>query len=148
MGNGRNRSAERLYGFSAAEVLGKDAVELLVDPQDFALAHNIMQSVFHGENWTGQFPVKNKMGERFTIVATNTPFCDDDGSVVGVICVSSDARPFLSARVAPSGHRASEGDSGFSRSRSAVASKLGLDTQQPLQTAIASKISNLVSACS
>ncbi|WCJ23309.1 protein kinase family protein [Euphorbia peplus] len=143
-----NRSAERLYGFSAAEALGQDVFELLVDPRDFQIANHIINRVATGENWTGQFPVKNKKGERFTIVATNTPFQDDDGSLIGVICVSSDSRPYLETKVPIVGSNNSEADSSFNRRRISMTSKLGLDSQQPLQAAIASKISNLASKVS
>ncbi|TYH53208.1 hypothetical protein ES332_D09G082900v1 [Gossypium tomentosum] len=147
--NGRiiywNRTAEKLYGYSAAEALGQDAVELLVDPRDFAMANNIVHRVMMGESWTGQFPVKNKMGERFSALVTDTPFYDDDGSLVGIICVSSDSRPF---QVAFSAEKQLEGDSTFSRSKNAVSAKLGLDPQQPLQAAIALKITNLASKVS
>lgn len=98
-----------------------------------------------GEKWIGQFPAKNKMGEKFLAVATNTPFYDDDGSLVGIICVSSDSRPFLEMRVPFSGVKHFETDSGSSSLKSSVTTKLGLDSQQPLQVGLASKISNLVS---
>ncbi|KHG08348.1 Serine/threonine-protein kinase CTR1 [Gossypium arboreum] len=69
--NGRiiywNRTAENLYGYSAAEALGQDAFELLVDPRDFAVANNIVHRVMMGESWTGQFPaskVSNKVKSR------------------------------------------------------------------------------------
>ncbi|XP_022760707.1 uncharacterized protein LOC111306935 isoform X2 [Durio zibethinus] len=143
-----NRAAEKLYGYSAAEALRQDAIELLCDPRDFGVAHNIVHRVMMGESWTGQFPVKNKMGERFSAVATNTPFCDDDGSLVGIICVSIDSRPFQEMIVALSAERQPEGDSTFSWSKNAVSAKLGLDPQQPLQAAIASKITNLASKVS
>lgn len=99
-----------------------------------------------GESWTGQFPAKNKMGEKFLVVATNTPFYDDDGSLVGLICVSSDSRPFFESRVPFSGVKNAESNAGSTCPRSSTVNKLGLDTQQPLQVALASKISNLVSA--
>ncbi|KAJ4850352.1 hypothetical protein Tsubulata_035985 [Turnera subulata] len=140
-----NRTAENLYGYSSAEALGQDAVELLVDPRDFSVANDIVRRVAAGERWTGQFPVKNKVGERFTVVATNTPLYDDDGSFVGIICVSSDSRPFREVRVPSGSFSDLEADSSINRPRSGAASKLGLDSQQPLQAAIASKISNLVS---
>lgn len=111
------------------------------------MANSIVHRVTMGESWTGQIPVKNQMGESFIAVATNTPFYDDDKNLVGIICVSSDLRPFQEARVASlSSLRHSEGDSSFSsRAKSTMTTKLGLDSQQPLQAAIASKISNLVS---
>ena len=141
----RNRTAENLYGYSAAEALGQDAIELLIDPRDYAVANGIVQRVSMGEKWTGKFPVKNKMAERFTVVATNTPLYDDDGALVGIICVSSDSRPFQEVGVALLDSRNLEAESSNSSPRNIVMSKLGLDSQQPLQAAVASKISNLVS---
>nr|KYP57880.1 Serine/threonine-protein kinase CTR1 [Cajanus cajan] len=145
-----NRSAENLYGYTAEEALGKDGIELLVDPIDLALANDTVNRVMMGESWTGQFPVKDKTGEKFLAVATNTPFYDDDGSLVGIICVSSDSRPFLEMKVPMSGVRntESDSDSGGTRPRSTMSNKLGIDTQQPLQVALASKISNLASKVS
>ena len=141
----RNRSAENLYGYSAAEALGKDVLELLVDPQDFGVAMDIIHRVQMGENWTGQFPIKDKMGRRFLIIATDTPLYDDNGSLIGIICVSSDPRPFQEIKVTHLEAKELEAGQSFNRSRSGVASKLGLDPEQPLQTAIASKLTNLVS---
>ncbi|MDV3146774.1 MAG: PAS domain-containing protein, partial [Sweet potato little leaf phytoplasma] len=94
----RNRAAEIVYGYSAAEALGQDAVGLLVDPEDFAIANDVIHRVMAGENWTGHFPVKNKMGQTFIVVATNSPFYDD-GTLVGIICVSSDSRPFQELKI-------------------------------------------------
>ena len=105
-----------------------------------------MNRVIMGESWTGQFPVKNKKGEKFLAVVTNTPFYDDDGSLVGIICVSSDSQLFLEMRVPCSGVNNAGSDSGSARPRTSISNKLGLDTQQPLQVALASKITNLVSA--
>lgn len=141
----RNRSAENIYGYSASEALGKDILELVTDDQDFAVGRNIMCRVMTGESWTGQFPVKHKRGERFSVIATDTPLYDDDGSLVGIICVSCDSRPFLEAKAVTSAPKPVETSSIFSRPRLFASAKLGLDPQQPLQAAISSKISNLVS---
>ncbi|CAK9138886.1 unnamed protein product [Ilex paraguariensis] len=143
-----NRTAEHLYGYSAAEALEQDAIELLTDAQHFAMANNIVHRVTMGESWTGQFPIKNKRGDRFLVVATNTPFYDDDGTLVGIICVSGDSQPFREMKSILSGTNHLEADSSFSRTRSIASSKLRLDPQQPLQVAIASKITNLASKVS
>ncbi|XP_068326253.1 uncharacterized protein [Pyrus communis] len=143
-----NRTAENLYGYSAAEALGHSPVELLSDPQDYGVANNIINHVTKGESWTGQFPVKTKTGDRFTAFVTNTPFYDDDGTFIGIICVSSDIWPFQEMKIPMSGGKPPESDSSYSRSRACVTAKLGLDPQQPLQNAIASKITNLASKMS
>ncbi|XP_061345911.1 probable serine/threonine-protein kinase SIS8 isoform X2 [Gastrolobium bilobum] len=88
------------------------------------------------------------MGDKFLAVGTNTPFNDDDGSLIGIICVSSDSRPFLETRVPFSVVKNAEPDSGSNCPRSSIANKLGLDSQLPLQVALASKISNLASKVS
>ncbi|KAJ8573941.1 hypothetical protein K7X08_010452 [Anisodus acutangulus] len=140
-----NRSAEQLYGYSAAEAIGQHLLELITDYKDHAVAKVIINSVKMGENWTGQFPVKNKHGDRFLVVATDTPLYDDDGAFVGIICVSSDVRPFQETS---SEVKHIEADKSPGRPRSIANARLGLDPQQPLQVAIASKISNLATKMS
>ncbi|EFH40244.1 kinase family protein [Arabidopsis lyrata subsp. lyrata] len=151
-----NSMAERLYGFSAAEALGKDPIDILVDGQDASVAQNITRRCSSGESWTGEFPVKNKAGERFSVVTTMSPSYDDDGSLIGIICITNDSALFQDPRGSPAKTRGQEGETSFSRvtssvasklgldSKEAVVSKLGLDSQQPIQVAIASKISDLV----
>ncbi|XP_076928869.1 uncharacterized protein LOC143592996 [Bidens hawaiensis] len=133
-----NRMAENLYGYTAAEALTKTPLELLVEPNDYPLADTILQQSSKGEHWSGQFPVRNKRGERFVVLATHTPFHDENGKLIGVICVSSDTRPFV--EMMPVGN--------ISAPRRIASAKLGLDPRQPLQTAIASKISDLASKVS
>nr|GMD89275.1 probable serine/threonine-protein kinase DDB_G0272254 isoform X2 [Ipomoea batatas]GME06227.1 probable serine/threonine-protein kinase DDB_G0272254 isoform X2 [Ipomoea batatas]GME20160.1 probable serine/threonine-protein kinase DDB_G0272254 isoform X2 [Ipomoea batatas]GME20161.1 probable serine/threonine-protein kinase DDB_G0272254 isoform X2 [Ipomoea batatas] len=143
-----NRMAEHLYGYSAAEALGQSIMDLLVDPRDFNMAGDIISRVCVGESWTGQFPVKNKLGIRFSVMTTNTPFYDDDGTLIGLICVSVDVRPFQESKAAFTAAKQMDSDSSSSRARSIASEKLGLDPQQPLQVAIASKLSNLASKVS
>uniref|UniRef100_A0A0E0FD96 non-specific serine/threonine protein kinase n=1 Tax=Oryza meridionalis TaxID=40149 RepID=A0A0E0FD96_9ORYZ len=87
-----NRSAEKLYGYPASEALGQDGLMLLIDSCDINVVNDIFRRISLGESWTGKFPVKNRAGDRFSAAATNTPFYDEDGSLVGIVCVSSDLR--------------------------------------------------------
>ncbi|KAL4273243.1 hypothetical protein GQ457_13G023660 [Hibiscus cannabinus] len=144
-----NRHSEILLGYSAAEALGKNILKLIVAPRDVAVLCNIIHRVSVGESWTELFPIKHKSGEMNSAVATVTPFYDDHGSVIGITSVSCDSRPFRETVFSFSAERQPEADSSvFSRSKNTVSVKLGIDPQQPLQTAIASKISNLVSKVS
>ncbi|XP_020682291.1 probable serine/threonine-protein kinase DDB_G0282963 isoform X2 [Dendrobium catenatum] len=143
-----NRSAERLYGYSESEALGKDAIELLVESNDICIASSIIHRITMGESWTGKFPVKNKMGERFLAIITNTPFYDDDGSLVGIICVSSDSRCFQEGTYSGFSKPMAAGSNNPpshnpNNPKKSFMSKGGSDSQQPFQVAIASKISNL-----
>jgi len=141
----RNRSAENLYGYSAAEALGRCIVGLIIDAEDGAIAFDILSRSRTGESWTGQFPVRDKMGNRFLIIATTSRLYDDDGTVVGVIVVTSDARNFEQAKAPISDANEPEASRSLNQSKNTVAIKLGLDPEQPLQNAIASKLTNLVS---
>ena len=102
-----------------------------------------------GKCWRGKFPVKHKSGERFSVVVNNTPLYDDDGSLVGLTCLSGDAR-ILEEIVGPSVSGKSYPNSGIGNNRlkSGLPNKGSSDSQQPLQSAITSKITNLVSRIS
>ncbi|GAB2265728.1 hypothetical protein Dimus_000766 [Dionaea muscipula] len=143
-----NRAAENLYGYSAAEALGRHVYDLLLDVKNYVVADHIVQRVMMGERWTGHFPVKNKLGKRFLAIATDTPFYDDDGSLIGIIIVSSDSRPFQEMKMIMEDMKGLDTDPGSSRSRSTATAKLALDSEQPFPTAIASKITNLASKMS
>nr|XP_009791591.1 PREDICTED: RGS domain-containing serine/threonine-protein kinase A-like isoform X4 [Nicotiana sylvestris]XP_016440994.1 PREDICTED: probable serine/threonine-protein kinase DDB_G0272254 isoform X4 [Nicotiana tabacum] len=65
----------------------------------------------------------------------------------GVISVTSDVRPFQETRPESMGVKQLDADAGF-RARKLASSQLGLDSEQPLQVASASKISNLASKMS
>ncbi|XP_050372560.1 uncharacterized protein LOC126790390 [Argentina anserina] len=139
-----NRAAGILFGYSAAEALGQDALELLADPQAYVVGGNLVQRLTSGESWTGQFPVKNKMGETFTAFTTNKPFHDDDGTFIGFLCVSTDIYPFQNERVPMFDvDEQSEPDLTVGQCTTDVTDQLGFDPQQPQRNAIASKFSTL-----
>ncbi|KAM3278244.1 hypothetical protein ACQJBY_045855 [Aegilops geniculata] len=140
-----NRYAEHMYGYSASEAIGQDAVELIVHPTDFDAANIIIQNIFMGKCFRGKFPVKNKSGERFFIVVHNTPLYDDDGSLIGLICLSLDVRT-LEEIFCPSVTENSYQNSAKphfhvnSRTESGSQNKGSFDSQRPLQSVITSKI--------
>jgi hypothetical protein len=138
-----------MYGYCASEAIGQDLLELICDPADFSPAHEIIRNIFMGKCWRGKFPVKHKSGERFSVVVNNTPLYDDDGSLVGLTCLSGDAR-ILEEIVGPSvlGKSYPNLAIGSNRLKSGLPTKGSSDSRQPLQSAITSKITNLVSRIS
>ncbi|MCL7051475.1 hypothetical protein MKW94_009223 [Papaver nudicaule] len=146
-----NRAAEHLYGYSESEALGQSIVDLIVEEPDRNVANEIISRGPLGQQWTGQFPVRNKQGRQFQIIVNNTPFYDDNGTYAGVICLSCDSQPFqemqtpFSTRTNPSSVTMYHG-SCEPRKCGVPTASTGLDSQQkPLQFVIASKISNLIS---
>ncbi|MCL7026831.1 hypothetical protein MKW94_026506, partial [Papaver nudicaule] len=142
-----NRAAELLFGHSAAEALGQDVCELIVHSQDNDEANKIVDRIISGEDWTGQFPVRNKKtGKSFCIIATCTALYDDNGILVGIISITGDADPFRDVFIPSSGKISPKECSSTRWIRSSSPTvKPGVNSTQPLQDMIASKISNLAS---
>ncbi|XP_043718272.1 dual specificity protein kinase shkD-like isoform X3 [Telopea speciosissima] len=88
-----NRSAEKLYGWKDYEVLGRRASDLLIREENYASLKKIMEGLSTGRSWSGQFPFKKRSGEKFMAIVTESPLYED-GELVGVITVSSDAALF------------------------------------------------------
>jgi PAS domain S-box-containing protein len=85
-----NRAAERLYGWSEAEVLGHSMVDLVVVEPRRAEACEVFERVFAGEVWSGEFYVRRSDGEVFPAILTGSPIFGEDGGVVGAVGVSTD----------------------------------------------------------
>ncbi|XP_078168514.1 uncharacterized protein LOC144563010 [Carex rostrata] len=133
-----NNSAEILYGYTASEALGNDVINLLINSQNYEIATRIFRRVITaGDSWAGKLPVKNKSGDNFLAISTNTPFYDDDGSLIGVVCVSSDMRLF--DEVAAGGENCPKAR----ENRGIGIGRWSSAGSTPLQAAIASKLSNL-----
>src|ERR1044072_5626055 len=54
--------AELLFGYSAAEALGRRADRLLVHPRDRRAAVDLFARVRAGDTWAGVFPVRRRDG--------------------------------------------------------------------------------------
>jgi len=93
--------AERLYGWSGVEVLGRPITELTVGPEDETVAENIMRCVRRTGRWEGEFWVRRKSGVAFLAYVREALVCDDHGTPVGLVGVSIEA--FLNGIETPAG---------------------------------------------
>jgi diguanylate cyclase (GGDEF)-like protein/PAS domain S-box-containing protein len=83
-----NRGAERLFGWTAEEVLGKTRAELLlVDPDELARAYG---AVREREEWTGEFTKRRKDGACVTVESRLTLVRDDAGQPQSVLEIETD----------------------------------------------------------
>jgi diguanylate cyclase (GGDEF)-like protein/PAS domain S-box-containing protein len=83
-----NRGAERLFGFTADEAIGKTKEELLsVSPEVY---HGAYQSVLERDEWTGEIPKRRKDGGRLTVESHLTLVREEDGRPQSVLEIETD----------------------------------------------------------
>lgn len=83
---GWSRGAERLYGWTTAEALGRSIRELVFSIE--AAADGISAQTHSGRSWNGEVLVRHRDGSRFLVQVRNVPLLNEIGEVVGVLGVS------------------------------------------------------------
>jgi two-component system, cell cycle sensor histidine kinase and response regulator CckA len=84
-----NQGAERLYGWSAAEVLDRDIYDLF-DPHTLTPDQEMLQAVLAQGNWQGEFQRKNKAGHTVVVATRCTLVRDDTGEPRSILIVDTD----------------------------------------------------------
>ena len=92
-----NSVAEKLYGWSWQEAVGRRITDLVVPPNGQPDAAKIMKRLQDGKSWTGEFKLRRRDGTDFLATVTDEPMQDNDGNLVGIIGIS---RPKESRRPA------------------------------------------------
>lgn len=86
-----NRFAEKLYGWTAEEALGRHVIEVTPAITSKGQAAEIMARLRAGERWSGEFLVKRRDGTTFPAAVTDVPVHNEKGELIGVVGVSVDA---------------------------------------------------------
>ncbi|MET0743593.1 MAG: PAS domain S-box protein, partial [Microvirga sp.] len=84
-----NRFAERLYGWPAAEAMGRPVVDL-TSRSDPARIERTMRHLVQGGSWSGPFTATHRDGSTFPAHVTDAPIFDEAGRQVGIVGVSFD----------------------------------------------------------
>lgn len=82
-----NGAAEQLYGWSAAEVVGRDVTEVTVPEVSQQAAAEVMAALRDGRPWSGGFPVRRRGGEVLHALVTDTGVYRD-GELIGIVGAS------------------------------------------------------------
>jgi len=85
-----NQAAELLYGYSAAEVIGK-SISIIVPPEQPDEVHTLLKKLLHGESidhYAGQRVRKD--GTRITVDISLSPIRNEAGKIIGTSSVAHD----------------------------------------------------------
>lgn len=85
-----NRYAERLYGWTAEEALGRSILELNVPSDGSPQANEVMGTLRAGKVWSGDIVLRHKDGHIFPVHVTDSPVLDDSGQMVGIVGISEE----------------------------------------------------------
>jgi PAS domain S-box-containing protein len=85
-----NSFAEQLYGWSAAEALGANVLDITPADATLEQAADIMSRLKVGKSWSGEFLVRRKDGAVFPAMITDSPIFSEQGDLVGMVGVSVD----------------------------------------------------------
>lgn len=92
-----NKGAERLYGWTAEEVLGKTMEGLMYDAPE-VLKAAMAQTVASDGDWTGELEQRARDGSLVCVDARWTVVRDEQGEVNGVLGINTDIRERKRAR--------------------------------------------------
>jgi PAS domain S-box-containing protein len=85
-----NQYAEKLYGWSATEAVGRNIMDITPAQSTYEQAAEIMSALSAGKAWSGEFIVRRRDGTTFPALVTDTPIHNEEGTLIGAVGVSVD----------------------------------------------------------
>ncbi len=85
-----NNAAEKIYGWTQEEALGKNIKDLTPSQATKEQNLEITEELKQGHQWSGEFRVQRKNGTDFPAWVTDAPIYDEQQNLAGMIAISSD----------------------------------------------------------
>jgi len=85
-----NPAAEALYGWTAAEALGRDVLDLTPVPENRGASGSVFEQVLREGSWVGEHLVQRKDGSTFLAHVRLRTLLGPDSTVTGVLGTSGD----------------------------------------------------------
>ena len=87
-----NPFAEKLYGWPAAQAVGRHIVDIVPSGATREQAVQVMKQLKAGHSWSGEFLVRHRDGTTFPMHVTDSPIRDENGRLIGIVGISIDIR--------------------------------------------------------
>ncbi|HRW05199.1 MAG TPA: PAS domain S-box protein [Caldilineaceae bacterium] len=85
-----NRFAEKLYGWTSNEALGRNVLALTQVPALVDQAQTIMANLQEGKSWRGELLVQRRDGTSFPAYVMDSPVQNEQGELIGIVGISFD----------------------------------------------------------
>lgn len=85
-----NAAAEVLFGWRAADVIGRNGSEVFYTPDDTKRREQIRKSLREGRPYAGRLTMSRHDGRPFAAHVTAAPVLDEQGTIVGIVAVMRD----------------------------------------------------------
>ncbi len=85
-----NQFAEKLYGWQAVEVIGRNVLEVTPSDASREQTAEIIARLREGESWSGDFLAQRRDGSVFPARVTDSPVYDANGKQIGIVGSSED----------------------------------------------------------
>ncbi|MGE5526179.1 MAG: PAS domain S-box protein, partial [Rhodospirillaceae bacterium] len=85
-----NRHAERLYGWKAAEAVGKNIADVTTSPASREAREQIVRQLAGRNTTSGELELQRRDGTPFIAMVTTAPVIDAAGDIVGYVGISRD----------------------------------------------------------
>ena len=93
-----NEPCEDLFGWSAAEVIGRPVRSVLAHDAQSPEGDLIRASILAGNPWSGEWVVHDRAGRAVPLRLHDTPLRGEDGSVIGIVAVATPIAEEVEAR--------------------------------------------------
>ncbi len=85
-----NQFAEKLYGWKAQEVIGRNIISVTASDATKEQGTEILAQLQMGESWSGDFLVQHRDGTSFPVRVIDSPVYDEQGQLIGIVGSSED----------------------------------------------------------
>lgn len=85
-----NRSAERVYGWSTADAVGRSVLDLIEHQPGSALLIAIRDALAAGQTWQGEIMMRRRDGDAFPALTAVSALVDNNGALLGYVGAATD----------------------------------------------------------